>query len=148
LQDNTVERFSGSMHVETPNHHTHYDFVVDAVKDRVHLEKNLAINAVSCTGDKLHVEFNSTSHAATFSASLTAGSTVITILNTWRGCGGKSIIVKVAAASTVATTGTTCSVTTTAASITSLFKVRSPHVVDPSLLPPIDHVWPRPVSCV
>lgn len=130
LQDPSVERFEGSFHVETPSHHTHYDYVVETVKDRVHLEEVMAIDAVTCHGDRLTIAFNASTEATAFAATLNPGRTVITILAAWRGCGAKSIIKKVATNANIQISGTDVTVTTIEASITSLFKVL------PTLLPP------------
>jgi hypothetical protein len=94
-QDNSVERITGSVHVVNEENFTHFEFNVTTVKDRVHLEQNLAVISASCDGDRLTVGFNCSDAASAFIATLNPGSTVITVLKEW-GCGSGSGIQKVA----------------------------------------------------
>jgi hypothetical protein len=95
LQDNTLERISGRVNVVTSDNYTNFHFNVTTVKDRVHLEQNLAVVSVSCDGNRLTVGFNGTDAASSFASTLNAGSTVITLLKEW-GCGSSSGVQKVA----------------------------------------------------
>jgi hypothetical protein len=100
IQDDSVERYRGSTHQTSGKNFTHFDFDVVAVKDRVHLEQNLAITAVSCTTTGLTVAFNSTTEAAAFATTLHANSTVITVVKEW-GCRSGAGVKKVAIAPAV-----------------------------------------------
>mmetsp|Transcript_4866 Transcript_4866/g.12518 ORF Transcript_4866/g.12518 Transcript_4866/m.12518 type:complete len:613 (-) Transcript_4866:71-1909(-) len=120
--DDAVEQYSGSFHVETNGHHTHYEYLVQAVKDRVHLEQNHAVDAVSCNGSKLHITFNHTDSATAFRAELTPGRTVITVINLWRGCGTTSRVLRLAANADFHVNGASLSMETHTADITAIFK--------------------------